>query len=260
MLCMYVNEKHDNWSEYLPLVEFAYNSAWHASIKMTPFEAMYGYNCLTPPSFLGFPNKVEVSKEMLDKMDEELGKIKKHIKEAQKRQKKFYDLKRRPIEFQVDDMVFLKVNSHRSNLLLGKDHRLSPRYGGRFKVLKKIGSLAYLLELPKHLNVLPVFHVSLFKRYVSNVAHVLQELPKHLNVLELPKHLNVLPVFHVSLFKRYVSNVAHVLQDNYNLKDDGSFELQPEIILDRKERFLRNRSIVEILVKWNSYPVEGKII
>ncbi|KAH7404521.1 hypothetical protein KP509_15G029600 [Ceratopteris richardii] len=185
---------------------------------MTPFEAMYGYNCLTPPSFLGFPNKVEVSKEMLDKMDEELGKIKKHMREAQLRQKKFYDLKRRPLEFQVNDMVFLKVNPHRSNLLLGKDHRLSPRYAGPFKVLKKIGSLAYLLELPKYLNV----------------------------------HL----VFHVSLLKRYVSNVAHVLQDNYKLKDDGSFELQPEIILDRKERFLRNRSIVEILVKWHSYLVE----
>ena len=48
MLRMYVNEKQTNWVDYLPFVQFAYNNSWHASIKMTLFEAMYGYNCVTP--------------------------------------------------------------------------------------------------------------------------------------------------------------------------------------------------------------------
>lgn len=72
---MYVNENQTNWNEYLPLVEFSYNSLYHTSIQMTPFEAMYGYNYPTPINFLDSCNKVELSHEILEKMDEELDKI-----------------------------------------------------------------------------------------------------------------------------------------------------------------------------------------
>ena len=79
MLRMYVNEKQTIWIDYLPLVEFAYNSAWHASIKLTPFEAMYGSNCATPLNFPSLDNKVEILKQMLDNMDEQMKNIKKHM-------------------------------------------------------------------------------------------------------------------------------------------------------------------------------------
>ena len=61
MLRMYINEKQTDWFEYLPLVEFAYNSSWHASTNMTPFEAMYGYNCLIRVHFSNISRKVEMS-------------------------------------------------------------------------------------------------------------------------------------------------------------------------------------------------------
>ena len=109
MLRMYVNEKQTNWSEYLPLVEFAYNSSWHASTNMTPFEAMYGYNCLTPVHFSNPSNKVDMSREMLTKMDEQLSKIKKHVKQAQNRQKNYNDKIKRHVQLEEGDLVFFQV-------------------------------------------------------------------------------------------------------------------------------------------------------
>ncbi|MCO5576289.1 hypothetical protein L7F22_030098 [Adiantum nelumboides] len=218
MLRMYVNENQSNWNEYLPLVEFAYNSSYHTSIRMTPFEAMYGYNCPTPINFLNSRNKVELSHEMLEKMDNELAKIRGNIREAQKRHKLYYDKKHRVVEYEIGDMVFLKVIPEKFHLILGKDRRLSPRFAGPFKILKRIGSLAYKLELPSHVKVHPVFHVSLLKKYVPNVHHV--------------------------------------LQDNSKLKDDGTLSVEPDLVLDRRVKHLRNRDIVELLVKWQNYSVE----
>ncbi|MCO5557795.1 hypothetical protein L7F22_011367 [Adiantum nelumboides] len=185
---------------------------------MTPFEAMYGYNCPTPINFLNSRNKVELSHEMLEKMDNELAKIRGNIREAQKRHKLYYDKKHRVVEYEIGDMVFLKVIPEKSHLILGKDRRLSPRFAGPFKILKRIGSLAYKLELPSHVKVHPVFHVSLLKKYVPNVHHV--------------------------------------LQDNSKLKDDGTLSVEPDLVLDRRVKHLRNRDIVELLVKWQNYPVE----
>ena len=115
-------------------------------------------------------------------------------------------------------MVFLKVNPKQSNLILGKERRLTPCFAGPFRVLKKIGTLAYELELPSHVKV----------------------------------HL----VFHVSLLNKYVPTAHHVLQDNSRLQDDGSLQVQPEYILDRRVKNLRSRNIVEVLIKWDLYPVE----
>ncbi|MCO5550091.1 hypothetical protein L7F22_003570 [Adiantum nelumboides] len=218
MLRMYVNENQSNWNEHLPLVEFAHNSSYHTSFRMTPFEAMYGYNCPTPINFLNSRNKVELSREMLEKMDNELAKIRGNIREAQKRHKLYYDKKHRVVEYEIGDMVFFKVIPEKSHLILGKDRRLSPRFTGPFKILKRIGSLAYKLELPSHVKVHPVFHVSLLKKYVPNVHHV--------------------------------------LKDNSKLKDDGTLSVEPDLVLDRRVKHLRNRDIVELLVKWHNYPVE----
>ena len=115
-------------------------------------------------------------------------------------------------------MVFLKLVPKRTNLILGRDRRLSPRFAGPFKILKTVGLNAYKLELPTHLKVHPVFHVNLLKKYVANSHHVLQE--------------------------------------SYNLREDGSLQIKPEYILDRRVKQLRSRSLVEVLVKWDMYPVE----
>lgn len=90
---------------------------------------------------------------MLESMDRELASIRENIREAQKRHKKYYDKKHRDLEFKLGDMVFLKVVPERSNLSLGVDKRLSPRFAGPFKVLRRVGKLAYKLELPSNIKV-----------------------------------------------------------------------------------------------------------
>ena len=78
-------EKQTNWTEFLYLAKFAYNSSWHSFIQMTPFKAMYGQNCYTPVNFTDPQNRVEVSRQMLERMDEEVKLILKSIQRAQDR-------------------------------------------------------------------------------------------------------------------------------------------------------------------------------
>ncbi|GJZ38477.1 hypothetical protein Tco_0585040 [Tanacetum coccineum] len=81
------------------------------------------------------------------------------------RQKSYADLKRKPMEFQVGDKVMLKVSPWKGVVRFGKRGKLNPRYVGPFKVLEKVGSVAYKLELPEELSrVHNTFHVSNLKK------------------------------------------------------------------------------------------------
>ncbi|GJS68197.1 hypothetical protein Tco_0682762 [Tanacetum coccineum] len=71
---------------------------------------------------------------------------------ARDRQKSYADLKRKPMEFQVGDKVMLKVSPWKGVVRFGKWGKLNPRYVGPFKVLEKVGSVAYKLELPQELS------------------------------------------------------------------------------------------------------------
>ncbi|GJW20284.1 hypothetical protein Tco_0030906 [Tanacetum coccineum] len=84
---------------------------------------------------------------------------------ARDRQKSYTDLKRKPMEFQVGDKVMLKVSPWKWIVRFGKRGKLNPRYLGPFKVLEKVGSVAYKLELPQELSrVHNMFHVSNLKK------------------------------------------------------------------------------------------------
>ncbi|GJY21868.1 hypothetical protein Tco_0394434 [Tanacetum coccineum] len=82
------------------------------------------------------------------------------------RQKSYADLKRKPMEFQVGDRVMLKVSPWKGVVRFGKRGKLNPRYFGPFKVLEKVRSIAYKLELPQELSrVHNTFHESNLKKY-----------------------------------------------------------------------------------------------
>ncbi|GJT80664.1 hypothetical protein Tco_1055006, partial [Tanacetum coccineum] len=83
---------------------------------------------------------------------ERIIQIKQRIQTARDRQKSYADLKRKPIEFQVRDKVMLKVSPWKGVVHFGKRGKLNPRYVGPFKVLKKVGAVAYKLELPQELS------------------------------------------------------------------------------------------------------------
>nr|GEU43320.1 hypothetical protein [Tanacetum cinerariifolium] len=125
----------NGWERHLPLVEFSYNNSYHASIKAAPFEALDGRKCRSPVCWA----------------------------------ESYADVRRKPLEFQVGDRVMLKVSPWKGVVRFGKQGKLNPRYIGPFKVLAKVGTVAYRLELPEQLSrVHSTFHVSNLKKCLSD--------------------------------------------------------------------------------------------
>ncbi|GJS51335.1 putative reverse transcriptase domain-containing protein [Tanacetum coccineum] len=138
----------NGWVKHLSLVEFSYNNSYHGSIKVVPFEALYGQKCRSPVCW---------------------AEIKQRIQVARDRQKSYADLKRKPMEFHVGDRVMLKVSPWKGVVRFGKQGKLNPWYVGPFQVLAKAGAVAYKLELPQELSRLySMFHVSNLKKCYSD--------------------------------------------------------------------------------------------
>ncbi|GJY09853.1 putative reverse transcriptase domain-containing protein [Tanacetum coccineum] len=135
MLHACVIDFRNGWEGHLPLIEFSYNNSYHASIKSAPFEALYG----------------------------------RKIQAACDRQKSYADVRRKPLEFQISDRVMLKVSPWKGVVRFGKLGKLNPRYIRPFKVLAKVGTVAYRLELPQQLSMVhSTFHVSNLKKCLSD--------------------------------------------------------------------------------------------
>ena len=82
-------------------------------------------------------------------------------------------MQRRPLEFEVGDHVFLKVMPKRGVVGSGKRGKLLTRFVGPFEILERVGTTAYRLALsPSMSGVHEVFHVSMLRKYTSDLAHV----------------------------------------------------------------------------------------
>ncbi|GJY83944.1 putative reverse transcriptase domain-containing protein [Tanacetum coccineum] len=153
------------WVNHLPLVEFSYNNSYHASIKAAPFEALYGRKCRSPVCWTEVGEAQILGPELIQETTEKIVQIKQRMQAARDRQKSYADLKRKPMEFQVGDKVMLKVSPWKGVVRFGKRGKLNPRYVGPFKVIKRVGDVAYKLELPEELSrVHNTFHVSNLKK------------------------------------------------------------------------------------------------
>ncbi|GKE60387.1 putative reverse transcriptase domain-containing protein [Tanacetum coccineum] len=138
---------------------------YHASIKVAPFEALYGRKCRSPVCWAEVGQVQLTGPELVQETTEKIIQIKQRMQFAHDRQKSYIDLKRKPMEFQVGYKVMLKVSPWKRVVHFGKRGKLNPRYVGPFKVLEKVGSIAYKLELPKDLSrVHNTFHVSNLKK------------------------------------------------------------------------------------------------
>jgi hypothetical protein len=91
MLRMYVMDNQTQWEKYLPLVEFAYNNSFHSSIRMPPYEALYGRPCKTSLSWDRLEDQVTVGPELIQEMEEQVIQIRQRLKEAHDRQKSYVD-------------------------------------------------------------------------------------------------------------------------------------------------------------------------
>ncbi|GJT04833.1 putative reverse transcriptase domain-containing protein [Tanacetum coccineum] len=165
MLRACVMDFRKDWVKHLPLAEFSYNNSYHASIKVAPYEALYGLKYRSPVYWAEVGEAQLTGPEMIQETTENIVLIKQRIQAAQDRQKSYANLKRKPMKFEVGDKVMLKVSPWKGVVRFGKRGKLNPRYVGPFKVLAKVGKVAYRLELPQELSrVHQTFHVSNLKK------------------------------------------------------------------------------------------------
>ncbi|GJT79562.1 putative reverse transcriptase domain-containing protein [Tanacetum coccineum] len=204
------------WDRHLPLVEFSYNNSYHTSIKAAPFEALYGRKCRSPICWAEVGDSQLTGPEIIHETTEKIVQIKSRIQAARDRQKSYADVRRKPLEFQVGDKVMLKVSPWKGVIRFGKRGKLNPRYIGPFKIIAKVGTVAYRLELPEQLSrVHSTFHV-------SNLKKCLADEP-----LAIPL-------------------------DEIQIDDKLHFIEEPVEIMDREVKRLKQSRIPIVKVRWNS--------
>ncbi|GKD50382.1 putative reverse transcriptase domain-containing protein [Tanacetum coccineum] len=218
------------WDRPLPLVEFSYNSSYHTSIKAAPFNALYGCKCRSPISWVKVGDsqltgpeiihetteKILTGPEIIHETTEKIVQIKSNIQAARDHQKSYADVRLKLLEFQVGDKVILKVSPWKGVICFGKRGKLNPCYIGPFKILAKVGTIAYRIELPEQLSRVHItFHVSNSKKCMSD------------ETISIPL-------------------------DEIQIDDKFHFIEEPIEIIDREVKCLKQIRIPIVKVRWNS--------
>jgi hypothetical protein len=182
------SDQPKTWSHWIPWAEYWYNTTYHVSIGKTPFEVVYGRKAPTILRFLSNETKVAAVASELTDRDEALAQLKLHMLKAQQQMQKYANMKRRDVKFEVGEWVFLKLRPHRQQSVVKRVYqKLSARFYGPFKIIDKIGEVAYKLQLPDNSKIHPVFHVSLLKRAIGDYE-VQGSLPPGLEIVEEEDH------------------------------------------------------------------------
>jgi hypothetical protein len=145
--------------------EFSYNNSHQASLKMLPFQALYGRNCRTPLHWDQPGERQVFGPDILLEAEEKIRMVQENLKTAQSSQRSYDDTKRRELSFEVGDYVYLKVSPIRGIKRFGVKGKLAPRYIGPYQIQARRGEVAYQLSLPESLSVMhDVFHVFQMKK------------------------------------------------------------------------------------------------
>ncbi|GKD02347.1 putative reverse transcriptase domain-containing protein [Tanacetum coccineum] len=151
MLRSYVIDFGSSCDRHLPLVEFSYNNSYHASIKVAPFKALYRWKCRSPVYWSEVGDSQLTDPNLIQETTKKIVQIKNRLLTTRSRQKSYADRRTKLLEFKVGDMVLLKVSPWKGVIRFVKREKLSPRYIRPFKILARVGLVAYTLKLPEEL-------------------------------------------------------------------------------------------------------------
>ena len=158
--------------------------------------------------------------ELIRDISKKVDWIRKRLLTTQSRQKSYTDIRRRPLEFEADDHVFLKMMPKREVIRFDKQGKLSPRYIGPFEVLERAGAVAYRLALSPSLS-------------------------------------SVHEVCHVSMLRMYTLNPTHIVDwGEFVVDADGTFEEGLVRIMDSRERVLHGKTVRIVKVLWQHRGVK----
>ena len=219
MLRAFVGRRQNDWDERLGMIEFAYNNAVHSSSGFTPFYLCYGRHPVSPVNLLSqVESKNEAADSFLRQMEEDVAQAISNLKRAQDKQKSYADKRRRELEFQVGDQVLLATKNLPLQVAAGGSRKLGPLYCGPFTVLEKY-TAAYRLQLPPHMRIHPVFHVSQLK-----------------------------------LYKKPTNEERTYQKPDPVLTDAGVEEYEVEEIINHRKRRRGKTTTKEYLILWKGYP------
>ena len=144
--------------QYLPFIEFSYNNSYQETVGMLPYKALYRRKCQSPLYWDNVGKRQMLGPELISDTRHKVLVIRERMNAAQSRQKSYADNRRRPLEFEVGDRVSLKVSPTKGVMRFRKKGKLSPRFIGSFEITRRVGKLAYRIDLPPDL----VRHMTFF--------------------------------------------------------------------------------------------------
>lgn len=165
-----------NWDTYIPLMEFSYNNSYQSSIWMPLFETLYKSKCKTSICWDEVGEKQLLGLKIIQSTNEKINVIGEKLNTMQDKQKSYVDKYQRLIDFEVGNIVFLRIYPWKGILRFGKCETLSPRYIDPYEIIQHACSVAYRLDLPPELSrVHYVFHVLILQKYISNPSYILDK-------------------------------------------------------------------------------------
>jgi hypothetical protein len=176
----FVNACPNKWIQWLSLAEYWYNTSYHTTIDRSPFDALYGH----PPHHFGISGTDSSSVVSLDHWPQEShmvdNLIKQHLNRASLWMKQQADKGCSECQFLEGEVIFLKLQPYiQPSLAPRANQKLTYKFFlGPFRIIQKLGKVAYKLELPLSSSIHPEFHVSQVKKAMTGSVSVSSSLPQ----------------------------------------------------------------------------------
>jgi hypothetical protein len=184
---------------------------------MAPFEALYGRQCRTPLSWSQTGERKIFGPDLVTEAEEKVKTIQNNLKAAQYRQKSYAEMRRRPLQFQIGDFMYLRVSPTWCIQRFGVKGKLAPRYVGPFEIIEVCGPVAYHLRLP-------------------------------------PQFAAIHDIFHISQLRKCVKVPTKIIDPQaIELESDLTYTEHPIRVLDTKERSTRRETIKMFKIQWDHH-------